>query len=293
MLTVLAGTGEISQINAPGNLRNVSYTVDLIVPLVRCRVSDEKVRSLTVASAYDQAMAGLEGLVDISNSTIHVQNLTFTPYDNVTQHRFEGQIGYYALHGDSQIEFLQQNTTGSTYEPDELGELWLAIANPPNGTHGYDYPNPYGATYYTCTMKNASVTTNVTFVDNIQSLQAINVKEVDMAKLSPDQSASCEEKSPDWALWNYQMYGTLLYDLLSGIVLNIGYPEDGNYGWNWTTTVDQTILGTAEDFSIMTAAWKDGGLEDSAATQRKNLAMLIEEFSLNASLSLMALPKYK
>jgi hypothetical protein len=94
-----------------------------------------------------------------------------------------------------------------------------------------------------------------------------------------------------YGLQNYCSFGDLLYSYLLGSVMNL--VGEGSYGWNWSTTVDQTILGTAADFSAMTAAWKDGGLELGATTQNKNLTSLIEDFSLNASLSLMSNSAFK
>lgn len=37
IFNVLAGTGEILQLSAPEGLQNTSYTIDLIIPLVRCQ----------------------------------------------------------------------------------------------------------------------------------------------------------------------------------------------------------------------------------------------------------------
>lgn len=69
--------------------------------------------------------------------------------------------------------------------------------------------------------------------------------------------------------------------------------EGGRGNRNWTTIIDRTILGTARDFAAMTDAWKSEGLEDPAGVQDKNLTTLFEEYSLNVTLGLMSLPRYK
>lgn len=64
-------------------------------------------------------------------------------------------------------------STGMT--PDHAGltnDIWIAIANGPNGDRVGGIPTLYDVSYYTCALRNSSVTTNIAFVDNIQSLQA-------------------------------------------------------------------------------------------------------------------------
>jgi hypothetical protein len=258
----------------------------LIVPLVRCQTSNKTVRSTTAESAFDQAVLGLEGSIVAESSIFHPENLTFTAdatdYHGERNNRtFRGQIGYYAMEPDVQ--------TTSNY----LGELWIAIAEVSKGKYTWPstFPTSYSASFYTCSLRNTSVITDVSFIDNIQTLHAIAIKEMDMATYDDDRVAG-NETSANWALDNYQAFGDLLFDLLSGFAM-VSEVEDSDIGWNWTTTMDQTVFGTAQNFAAMTAAWKDGGLEDSDTTRVKNLSAIIEEFSLNASWSLMAMPRYK
>lgn len=283
MFTVIAGTGELSRISAPDSLQNISYTIDLTVPLVRCDISDETVRSLTATAAYNQAIAGLGRIIDTNSSIFHAENLTFTASMSdssfmQSEKPLQGQIGYYAMLGDR------------TVMANEL-ELWIAIANPPIGAKIFDYPAPYSASYYTCALRNASVTTEIDFVDNVQSLQATDIQVTRLSQ-SDNMTIRGNDSSGDYAIENYHSYGYLLYNLLSGFVMNEG-AEKSHYGWNWTTTLDQTIFGTASDFSVMMDAWKDGGVEEDSATKEKNLITMIEEFSLNASWSLMSMPRYR
>jgi hypothetical protein len=55
-------------------------------------------------------------------------------------------------------------------------DFWIAIPNPPDsGSHRLPVssanPVQYNAGYLTCSLRDASISTNITFVDNAQSLQ--------------------------------------------------------------------------------------------------------------------------
>ncbi|KAF2114839.1 hypothetical protein BDV96DRAFT_86392 [Lophiotrema nucula] len=289
MFTILASTGELARLSPPEGLQNVSYAVDLIVPLVHCQDSNDTVRAWTAAAAFQDAIAGLGDYIDTESVRPYAQNLTFTAtevsqtYTNdtlVEEHNttFLGQIGYYAMPG---------NTSIGPNQPGLTADIWIALANPARGTPAYHFPT-YTASFYTCTLRNASVTTNISFVDNVQSLEASDIRGVEFSPIT-DTEVYGGNDSAVYALENYDSFQSSLYSFLAGVVVNVG--NAGSYGWNWSTTVDQTILGTASDFADMTAAWKDGGLEDTIV-QNKNLTTLIEEFSLNASWSLMSMPAF-
>lgn len=111
------------------------------------------------------------------------------------------------------------------------------------------------------------------------------------------------ENSPFCALVNYYSFGSLLYSYLLGSVAfdklmslngsNGDFTAYGGYYPEWNTSIDQTILGSAADFSAIIAAFKAEGLEIDATTQNKSFTTLIEEFSLNVSLSLMSNSAFK
>jgi hypothetical protein len=192
---------------------------------------------------------------------------------------------------------------GNTSTMTNLGlttDFWIGIANLKSGTVIDDLMDDsvyYNASYYTCGIRNASIPTNVIFVDNVQSLHVGTIRELEFNLEFNYTDAN--PTSPFWALQNYDSFGTLLYSHFLGYVVNdltTDVPNGGNitngsnisYGGDWNTTVDQTILGNAADFSAMTAAFRAGGLEPGAITQDKNFTVLLEEFALNISLSLMS-----
>jgi protease II len=167
----------------------------------------------------------------------------------------------------------------NTYSPNEIDKLWIAIANLGNDLTSHT------VRYYACATRNASVTTNVTFSNNIQSLQATAIQEF-------DETIDGDDSSPTRAIENYQFFASILYNQLSGFVMRFATGTD-ILNRNWTMVIDQINLGTAKDFAAMPDAWKDEKLEDLAAVQEKNLITLFEEFSLNASMGLMSMPRNK
>jgi hypothetical protein len=90
-------TGELLPLSPPGNLRNISYTIDLIVPLVRCQGSNETVKTIIAQSAFDEATLGLDGEVVPESSIFHSENMTFTVDIAEYNRTFQEQIGYYAM----------------------------------------------------------------------------------------------------------------------------------------------------------------------------------------------------
>jgi hypothetical protein len=144
------------------------------------------------------------------------------------------------------------------------------------------------ASYYTCSVLNASVPTNVSFVNNEQSLQIGPISILDYSS-DPDNSLALE---------TYSSFAQLLQRYLLGYAVYImdttrndpfgGIHEDSN------TSIQDTVLGTAADFAAVIRAWQIDGHRMNEIGQtvqnNKNLTTLIEEFSLNASLSLMSNP---
>jgi hypothetical protein len=295
-LNILASTGEILRLDPPLGLRNVSYKLDIIIPIVRCLPSNETIRNWTAASAFEE-VARDEGLVSGFKHQ-YTQNLAFeapeTDFDTnrPTTSLVRGMIGYYGMLGNTSV-------TPNRSSP---ADLWVAVTTPTNASRAdnrmiYDLDLNinetlalYSTNYFTCTLRNASAITNISFVDNVQAVRVEQLQEVDFNSSDAD-SVSGSDDSPMYAFDNYDVYMGLLYEHLTGFVADYGV-INSSFGWNWTTSIDQTVFRTADDFHAMTAAWKDGGLDPGQLAQNKSLPTLIEEFSLNASLSLMSLKPY-
>ena len=300
-------------------MQNASYSLNLTVPIVRCLPSNDTVRAWTAAAAYEavtgSAFAGstVAGTTSVDNSTFvaHVNNLTYTVMERtnftdeetgnwtMVTNKLFGQIGYYGMLGNTTM--VPNGTLP--------GDLWIAIANVPNGTTNdnlvftalnrtdTEFPAiKWDVSYFTCSLWNVSVPTNVTFVDNVQSLQAGPVRMLDFF-IGGEEPEYVQET--DVALETYNAFGSVLYGYLLGYVANfieVGDSSSGSGSGVWNTTIDDTILGTAADFSAITMAWQLRGYrfyELGATVQKKNLTTLIEDLSLNASLSLMSNPIFK
>jgi hypothetical protein len=292
-------TGELLPLSAPGGLQNASYSLYLTVPLVRCLPSNDSVRSWTMALAYETVSTHDDYIIsdqgNVNNNTLMLndRNMTWivagkTSSGTLTQY---GKIGYFGT---------LANTTFHAVIPD----LWIAIANPPNGTimDNLIYPpdDPYrdnhppqavyNASYYTCSVLNASVPTNVSFVNNDQNLQ---IGPISILDYSSDQHNNL-------ALETYLSFAQLLQSYLLGYaVYAMDTTRDDPYAGlklDWNTSIQDTVLGTAADFAAVIRAWQWDGHRMNEIGQtvqnNKNLTTLIEEFSLNASLSLMSNPVF-
>lgn len=269
---ISALTGELLHFSAPGKLQNASYNLEIVVPIVRCFPSNSTIRAWTAASAFQDL---LEGQTVLENATFYPESLTF-----VSKEASEFQyIGYHGLYG---------NTSITPHQPGFPADLWITIINAPIGTtiddlDNFINPTQFSASFYTCSLRNASIDVDFTFVDNVQSLHIAAIHELEFDQ-SDTRDVKGNDSSPIYAFENYSSFISLLYGQLLGTVSIGGNNE--SFGWTWHTNIDRTIFGTAADFSAMMDAWKDGGIERGAVVQDKNLTTLIEEFSVNASLNL-------
>ena len=287
----LTSTGELLSLTPPVGFPNASYTLDLIAPVVRCLPSNQNIRSWTAAAAFEASTT----LKPMLNSTVvtHANNLTWTAITQTNlgngnqNSSLTGSIGFYSMLGNTSMD------------PDDHtpGDLWIAIADPPNGTMiGGRNIVQYNASYFTCSLQNASIPTTITFVGNVQSLQT---GQIQLRDFQPDQFTSTGVYG---GLPSYQSFAKALYSHLMGSVVDVFvdvgvdyFNESGSYSQDgiWTTTIDQTVLGTAADFFAMSMAWyfesQNFASMVDVIPQAKNLTTLIEDLSLNASLSLMSI----
>jgi hypothetical protein len=279
MLTILSSTGELMRLNPPGGFQNASYTVESIVPLIRCNESNDTVRMWTATAAYETVISAVSNFVNASRSTFYAQNLTFeaawlSQTNSTRTDTYPGQIGYYAAPGNvTYINAFPYRT-----------EYWIALANPPNGTR-VETPQNIArlddAKYYTCTMWNASVTTDVVFVNSAQTLRARAVQYLNYS----------EDTASIYAAENYMKFADLMYNFLHGFVVNTSYSN--RWMTTWETSVDGTIFGTANDFSRVSLAYRVTDNVLDLYTQNRSFIELIEEFSLNASWGLMSMDDFK
>ena len=292
----IAMTGEQLPFPPPNNLRNSSYTIDMFVPSVRCHESNATVRSLTANAAYRAILK--EGAIGSAQNTLTKNtDYKFFPENMAVfgrQSHYISRIGYYASTSD--LIIVDSLTDPNTYVSTDP-ELWIVLANPPKGftwtRETFTSPSTlFPLSFFTCVLRNASVEIDVSFSDSVSSVHTKVVQEAEY--YSPvGKGISTDQLSVVLAACNFQRFAEAIFDFFEGLV---GYHErGGDTGIRWSTTIDQTIFATAKDFANMATTFDSRAeyLDPDAVVQEKNLTAMIEEFSLNASLSLMAIPSYR
>ena len=167
-----------------------------------------------------------------------------------------GQIGYFGTYGNT-------SATNSA-----LWDFWIVILESNNSS------------YFTCGIWNASVPTNVTFVNNVLNLQTGSIRILDVVQNIYDDY---------WPLLAYNSFGFALTNFLVDCVANFGL-SPGDWGASKNGTLDTTVFGTASDYYNVSFVWDTINMNppQGIVPQSKNLVTLIEEVALNASLSLMS-----
>lgn len=306
MFTRLASTGEMEPIDKPEGLQNSTYNVPITVPVARCNVSDEITREGIASAVHDASLYETwlapkykDDLIpytykniSTNDTTFHLQNLTI----DIPQNLFDkvsivGKVGF----------FTRLTYGGNDAQPPEI---WIAIANPPEeimhapkleGTIPMttSWSSPYTASYYTCRLRNASVDTTISFTNNVQSVKTSILHEEDLRAPFDDDLFAISSFN------RYLSWFGLIYDQLDGFTMVSAIPpprEEGHQEWASSLLNSSTsngILGTAKDYAAMNDAWSPQIRFPDPSIQDKNLTTLIEEFALNASLSLMAIPELK
>jgi hypothetical protein len=260
----LITTGEVLPPPTPQGLQNISYSLDLTVPIVRCLPSSDAVIAWTAAAAVEAAMDYRKANYwDTTNgdsfgySTVvtNARNLSWTINNTLS-----GQIGYFGTYGNT-------TTTNSS-----LYDFWIAIA---------DLPLSMNISYFTCSIWNASIPTNITFINNVLNLQTGSTRILDIAEST--------DSKYYWLLQVYDSFGRAYFEFLADCIANFQLSPD-TWGASKNGTLDTTVFGTASDYFEVSFVWDNVSVypPQGIVPQSKNLATLIEDVALNASLSLMS-----
>jgi hypothetical protein len=203
MVDRIAHIAQLPQLSSPKGLQNVSYTTNLILPLIRCKTMEDRDRPWILRELYYELSSTkpYEDLSIMIGATIMEENLRVAS----SNHSVIGGVGYY-----SSIREYDEALPYFTSMP----ELHIAVAN---STLNPDdmLPNTQGVSYYTCSVHNASVAIDFTFVNNTPSLQIIDVME--LAAL-PSWNTSDEANGRFDPLMNYRYFANTLYTHLKGLV---------------------------------------------------------------------------
>jgi hypothetical protein len=276
MIDRIARVGQLPQLSNPKGLQNISYTTNLILPLVRCKPMDEKDWPWILDHLYERLKdpdVRKEG--SMVGATISRQDLRVAS----SNHSIIGRIGYYA-------SIRQSIDSAETSEITNMPELHIAIQNSSlQATHSVDY--------YTCNVHNASVTTEFTFINDVPSVQVIDILE--LAALPSWNSRVWFTERPN-PLVNYGYFTRTLYLHLEGLVAQFYIMNGLMVVPTWDTRMAQEKFGDAKDFSAMSRVWAsddDYTWPDPESPPEKDLIPMFEEFALNASLALMTVPAFR
>lgn len=295
MFTKLASTGEIGQIEKPGGLQNSTFNVQIRAPITRCNESNEDVRKATASAAHEAALNQRAfGNISRNDTIFHPQNLTLEIPKGIAleEKGVIGKVGFFTKFADNlYIRNGQQQ------------EIWIAIANPPKDLQrtpktGREIPiaistlSAYTAKYYTCRLRNASVNAAISFINNVQSVKTSIVHEEDIRNYDEDFGARA-------SIDRYRSWFDYLYTLLDGFAMVSSTTPPGNMKAGiyseipLNSTASKGILDTAKDYAAMEDAWIYAIRYPNQLVQNKTLTTLIEELSLNASISIMGLAEFK
>jgi hypothetical protein len=315
LFNIILSSGEILYPGAPNGLQNASYAVDLVLPIIHCRPSNDTVRALTAEAVFAKVIGPILNLKSVAQN---VHNLTWSASlqtnlsgadqstegalqngsseaDEITS--LSGYIGYFGMNANATDNI---NIFPGEYHLDSSTDLWMAMAHPPPGYLGdaeVAKSIQYEVSYSTCSLQNASISTNITFINNVPSIYTGPPRFLDF---SPNGSTvSCGLMLCGMSA--YEVFAKSIFapligsvDIINGIdPLNTNYTET-----IWNTSIDRTIYGDAMDFLAVQNMWeeplKDWPQGNTTMTpQSKNLTAFIEQISLNASLSLMSNPVFK
>jgi len=300
--SVLASTGEMLRLGAPRGLQNATYTINITVPLIRCQPSSDYVREQIIAAAYGEVLheyyfdfwydifgdpdlpmnRSYSPSINSSISKLLAKNFTFHP-ENLT-------LDY---NNDSSAEvyvglYTKWNNDALAYWSDFF---WFAITNPSNGSIFTPVkPNSFNTSYYSCGLRNASVATHVSFLNNLQTLQAKDIQYFEFPGMNGNGSSRSDDV--EYVMSKYRKHMEPIFKIIESSVHR--HQKSGQYT---NTNIENTIFGTASDFTKMETEWMripGGGFKNIEFTpQNKTLATLIEDFSLNKSWALMAIDELK
>lgn len=280
ILQRVALSGEQLPLTAPGSLQNASYAIDAVVPVLRCRNSNDTVRLLTAAAVHDFERSGA-GMTYIGDEQVLKDQSLNTKMNNKP---FKGDIDYY---GKLSSKIYKKIAGGWNTDMDT--ELWISVAaskSRSNGTLVSHLTSPYSRSYFTCAARNASMTVEVSFLNGAHSLRVSDLIETEYCMTC--EMTDSRERSKAFAVRNYNLLALEVMSLVSGWITTPVLPQ-----WPLDNLYFRYWRGKSHYINVAAKIYRASAESGpSKYSGDKNLTTLIEEFSLNVSLSLMALPGF-
>ncbi|MCJ1464533.1 hypothetical protein MMC07_003146 [Pseudocyphellaria aurata] len=277
-----AATGDIFRIAKPLPGPNMTYQIGLHIPAIKCENSSSAVARNTTAAAVIAAGAGGNSSVPFDFGAL---DMSLLRYDNISYGRdnrgnyFEItswlSIGYFAM--IPQYDERMNRPWDRDGDGYALNQLWIVVAD-------HDDVNSTNPLFLTCTLWNVSSFFNISYKDDVQSVQRENFTYVN-------------EVEPDTHLWGtnptYTAFFRAVCDQLVGLIAVFSY-EPYLYSVRNEANIKATTLAGASEFVLMMRNLSQRIMQTRSRYQEdlpslnKSLSALIEELSLNSTINLLS-----
>ncbi|MCJ1270368.1 hypothetical protein MMC22_010264 [Lobaria immixta] len=274
IISLSAASGELLSMMRQFSRPNMTYRIEPHIPVIRCENSSLAVARNTTAAAV---IANNEGGNPFNFSALDMEQLEYQD-DTVIEGLPPTQIGYFAM-----IPLDDQRMTRpwggvSDYGIPTLNQLWVVIAD-----HGND--NATIPRFLTCGLWNASLSLNISFKNNIQSVRPENFTYINEVPPTLSFGIVPEDEPPtNIAGMVYTAYFWGVCEQLTGFVSRYDAIQIGFYN---KANIKNTVLTGAVEFVTMMKNLSHGSSENSPPLNR-SLSALIEELSLNVSLNMLS-----
>lgn len=276
IISASAASGEILSIMRPFSRPNMTYRIEPHIPVIRCENSSLAVaRNTTTAAVFSFN----EGEFISGPSNFSALDMGRLEYDGDALMK----IGYFAM-----IPLDDQGMTRSwggpynvsTFDQPNLNQLWVVIAD--QGNNNATIPR-----FLTCGLWNASLSLNISFLDNIQSVRPEKFTYINEVPPRIDWFGigSKDENPTNIADMVYTAYFWGFCEQLTGLVVSQFEPP----AWQpyIEANIKNTVLTGAVEFVAMMKNFSHG-LSEASPPLNKSLSALIEELSLNVSLNMLS-----
>lgn len=293
----VASIGETFSPKALSTEANYSYSLQTYMPRFICRDGVPELATRIVNASSSLLGFYLNTSVPIEPDTFAFENIS-SPIGSSS-----GLLFYMAMAGTKGLDSSHLDLSSEDSQGVFRGDVMDNYISELDGTIVLGMTtSPRKIKYASCTLCNSSFEIEVTFINGVGTT---NVKQVNDGNPFTDfkqGSSDAALQEGEERLYAYYYW----FRKLSASIVGIWFsytdtirPDvlDGTSSVSLPTMTvrpDQTILAQAEDFSQMLQyfyKWNGARVTvDSAAVRPKNLAEVIEELSMNVSLSLLSQP---
>lgn len=282
-----AASSEIFRITKPLRGPNMTYQIELHIPAIKGENSSSAVARNTSAAAVIAAGEGGNSSEPFNFRKLDMNQLE---HQNVTEY-IPMKIGYFAMIPQDDERMTRPwegpgGSEGSEVDNLSMNQLWVLVAD-----HGDD--NSTNPRFLTCKLWNASLSLNISYLDDVQSIRPENFTYVNEVKAREYWQGIIEFPNQAFDIAN-MVYSVIFWGIckqLTGFVVSSFNPPNWDLR-NEASIKDATLTGASEFVAMMKNLSDPDSVkipEDSAPLNRP-LNALIEELSLNTSLNLLTDP---